>query len=199
MKKFLSVFLVVAALSLSACSSRTAASQSPAVSTNGLSPEQTVETAFKSLKNCDTQTFNKLIEYKDEKKGNVLYADNKLFGNSLNESGKKFIGLLFDKFSYKIIKTEQKNDTATVETKITNSDFSSLDIAKYSGSYNPLFAAMENNESKTVSDDIKLNLVKKDGEWKIQLGESAFSTLCGGFDPFSEISGTVSEVKGLLS
>lgn len=147
-----------------------------------LTPEQTIDTAFKALKNGTPEDFNKFINYKTEHHGIFVVADNKLFGNNLNKKSKELLTNLFSQLSYNIKDVKINENTATAKVQIINRDFSntSKEILYYHNSKNPLMEAIRNNDSNMTTIDLQIVLNKTNGIWKIEMDSSLANALCGG-------------------
>lgn len=94
--------------------------------TSGFIPKQIVKMAFDALKEADSNTFNQLVEYVEYSDGIVLYKDNKMFGNNLDNESKEYIESVFASLTYEIGDVEENGDTATVQIKIINRDLSNI-------------------------------------------------------------------------
>ena len=103
--------------------------------------------------------------------------------------------LLFDKLTWKISNILKEENTASVEVEITNKDFNqiisnytqeALKIAFSGESFtqeeqnNKLKEQLKNEEIGTKTVTTTIQLVKQDGEWKVQADESLVNALLPG-------------------
>ena len=190
-------FALVIALSFAACtginesgqaSSEKQSVSSHAVSTKNLSAPETVKTAFDALAALDVEKFNQYLHYTDEVKGGIKYKNNVLFGSKIDEEDKKFIQSMFSKFSYKIDKSEEDGNHATVSVRITNRDLSDIIPRLVSAALanpskannNNLLIDVINKTEKTTTFSIKLSLIKEGETWKITMDKALANAICGG-------------------
>jgi len=158
---------------------------------SNITPEQIVKMAFNALKEADSNTFNQLVEYEEYYNGIVLYKGNKMFGNNLGNESKEYMESVFSNLTYKIGDVTEDGDTAAVQIKISNRDFSKIneDMLNYDDSDYQLIQAIQNADNEMITIDIELLLKRTDGIWKIQIDESFQRAVSGGlFTPASEIT-----------
>ena len=150
-----------------------------------LTPIQTVNTAMAALKNSDTETFNKYIQHTAGKENMFIkHTDTKL-----SEQGKEFLQLVVADLSYQINGETINGDKATVDIKITNTDFSNiinLLIEKAMSEKRENEDARLNqmlkeaDKNKTISRETKVNLIQQADGYKIILTEADINAICGG-------------------
>ena len=87
-KFFLLLIAFVFIMSLSACGNSSDVSNETINLSSTTSPKQTIEIAFKALKDANSKEFNQVIQYNERQDGIFIYKDNKLFGNNLDGEGK---------------------------------------------------------------------------------------------------------------
>ena len=176
---------VLLSLLLSACGKSSSAVSQTMAAASDATPKQTVETALDALKRADTNVYNSLIQYVEEKDGAVVYKDNKIFGDKLDQEEKEFVTSIFEDFSYKIGDVKENGDTATVPIQITNRDLSNVwkDILRYRDADNPMTEAVKNSDHKLVTVNTEITLKKTNGAWMVQMNHTLINSLCGGFVP----------------
>ena len=150
-------------------------------------PEKTVEGMLNSLKNADFESVNKYVNY-DE----IVNASEMLQNTEMDEEAQS---LLFNKLAWKISNISKEENTASVEVEITNKDFNqiisnytqeALRIAFSGESFtqeeqnNKLKEQLKNEEIGTKTVTTTIQLVKQDGEWKVQADESLVNALLPG-------------------
>ncbi len=150
-------------------------------------PEKTVEGMLNSLKNADFESVNKYVNY-DE----IVNQSETLQNSEMDEETQS---LLFDKLTWKISNILKEENTASVEVEITNKDFNqiisnytqeALKIAFSGESFtqeeqnNKLKEQLKNEEIGTKTVTTTIQLVKQDGEWKVQADESLVNALLPG-------------------
>ena len=150
-------------------------------------PEKTVEGMLNSLKNADFESVNKYVNYED------IVNESEMLQNS--EMDEETQSLLFDKLTWKILNISKEENTASVEVEITNKDFDqiisnykqeALRIAFSGESFteedqnNKLKEQLKNEEIGTKIVTTTIQLVKQDGEWKVQADESLVNALLPG-------------------
>ena len=150
-------------------------------------PEKTVEGMLNSLKNADFESVNKYVNYED------IVNESEMLQNS--EMDEETQSLLFDKLTWKILNISKEENTASVEVEITNKDFDqiisnykqeALRIAFSGESFteedqnNKLKEQLKNEEIGTKTVTTTIQLVKQDGEWKVQADESLVNALLPG-------------------
>ena len=150
-------------------------------------PEKTVEGMLNSLKNADFESVNKYVNYED------IVNESEMLQNS--EMDEETQSLLFDKLTWKILNISKEENTASVEVEITNKNFDqiisnykqeALRIAFSGESFteedqnNKLKEQLKNEEIGTKIVTTTIQLVKQDGEWKVQADESLVNALLPG-------------------
>ena len=150
-------------------------------------PEKAVEGMLNSLKNADFESINKYINY-DE----IVDQSEMLQNTEMDEETQS---LLFDKLAWKVLNVSKKENTASVEVEITNKDFNqiitnytqeALRIAFSGESFtqeeqnNKLKEQLKNEGIGTKTETTTMQLVKQDGEWKIQPDENLINALLPG-------------------
>ena len=150
-------------------------------------PEKAVEGMLNSLKNADFESINKYINY-DE----IVDQSEMLQNTEMDEETQS---LLFDKLAWKVLNVSKKENTASVEVEITNKDFNqiitnytqeALRIAFSGESFtqeeqnNKLKEQLKNEGIGTKTVTTTIQLVKQDGEWKVQADESLINALLPG-------------------
>ena len=150
-------------------------------------PEKTVEGMLNSLKNADFTGINKYVNY-DE-----IVNESEMLQNS--EMDEETQSLLFNKLTWKILNIAKEENTASVEVEITNKDFDkiisnytqeALRIAFSGESFtqeeqnNKLKEQLKNEEIGTKTVTTTIQLIKQDGEWKVQADESLVNALLPG-------------------
>ena len=150
-------------------------------------PEKTVEGMLNSLKNADFESVNKYVNYED------IVNESEMLQNS--EMDEETQSLLFDKLTWKILNISKEENTASVEVEITNKDFDqiisnytqeALRIAFSGESFtqeeqnNKLKEQLKNEEIGTKTVTTTIQLVKQDGEWKVQADENLVNALLPG-------------------
>ena len=150
-------------------------------------PEKTVEGMLNSLKNADFESVNKYVNY------NEIVNESDMLQNS--EIDEETQSLLFNKLTWKILNIAKEENTASVEVEITNKDFDkiisnytqeALRIAFSGESFtqeeqnNKLKEQLKNEEIGTKIVTTTIQLVKQDGEWKVQADENLVNALLPG-------------------
>ena len=150
-------------------------------------PEKTVEGMLNSLKNADFTGINKYVNY------NEIVNESDMLQNS--EMDEETQSLLFNKLTWKILNIAKEENTASVEVEITNKDFDkiisnytqeALRIAFSGESFtqeeqnNKLKEQLKNEEIGTKTVTTTIQLIKQDGEWKVQADESLVNALLPG-------------------
>lgn len=150
-------------------------------------PEKSVEGMLNSLKNADFESVNKYINYEE------IVNESEMLQNS--EMDEETQSLLFDKLTWKILNISKEENTASVEVEITNKDFNqiitnytqeALRIAFSGESFtqeeqnNKLKEQLKNEGIGTKTVTTTIQLVKQDGEWKVQADESLVNALLPG-------------------
>ena len=150
-------------------------------------PEKSVEGMLNSLKNADFESVNKYVNYEE------IVNESEMLQNS--EMDEETQSLLFDKLTWKILNISKEDNTASVEVEITNKDFNqiitnytqeALRIAFSGESFtqeeqnNKLKEQLKNEGIGTKTVTTTIQLVKQDGEWKVQADESLVNALLPG-------------------
>ena len=150
-------------------------------------PEKSVEGMLNSLKNADFESVNKYVNYEE-----IVNESESLQNSEMDEETQS---LLFDKLTWKILNISKEENTASVEVEITNKDFNqiitnytqeALKIAFSGESFtqeeqnNKLKEQLKNEEIGTKTVTTTIQLVKQDGEWKVQADESLVNALLPG-------------------
>ena len=150
-------------------------------------PEKSVEGMLNSLKNADFESVNKYVNYEE------IVNESEMLQNS--EMDEETQSLLFDKLTWKILNISKEENTASVEVEITNKDFNqiitnytqeALRIAFSGESFtqeeqnNKLKEQLKNEGIGTKTVTTTIQLVKQDGEWKVQADESLVNALLPG-------------------
>ena len=150
-------------------------------------PEKSVEGMLNSLKNADFESVNKYVNYEE------IVNELEMLQNS--EMDEETQSLLFDKLTWKISNISKEENTASVEVEITNKDFNqiitnytqeALRIAFSGESFtqeeqnNKLKEQLKNEGIGTKTVTTTIQLVKQDGEWKVQADKSLVNALLPG-------------------
>ena len=150
-------------------------------------PEKSVEGMLNSLKNADFESVNKYVNYEE------IVNESEMLQNS--EMDEETQSLLFDKLTWKILNISKEENTASVEVEITNKDFNqiitnytqeALRIAFSGESFtqeeqnNKLKEQLKNEGIGTKTVTTTIQLVKQDGEWRVQADESLVNALLPG-------------------
>ena len=150
-------------------------------------PEKSVEGMLNSLKNADFESVNKYVNYEE------IVNESEMLQNS--EMDEETQSLLFDKLTWKILNISKEDNTASVEVEITNKDFNqiitnytqeALRIAFSGESFtqeeqnNKLKEQLKNEGIGTKTVTTTIQLVKQDGEWKVQADKSLVNALLPG-------------------
>lgn len=150
-------------------------------------PEKTVEGMLNSLKNADFESVNKYVNYEE------IVNESEMLQNS--EMDEETQSLLFNKLTWKTLNISKEENTASVEVEITNKDFNqiitnytqeALRIAFSGESFtqeeqnNKLKEQLKNEGIGTKTVTTTIQLVKQDGEWKVQADESLVNALLPG-------------------
>lgn len=150
-------------------------------------PEKSVEGMLNSLKNADFESVNEYVNYEE------IVNESEMLQNS--EMDEETQSLLFDKLTWKISNISKEENIASVEVEITNKDFNqiitnytqeALRIAFSGESFtqeeqnNKLKEQLKNEGIGTKTVTTTIQLVKQDGEWKVQADESLINALLPG-------------------
>lgn len=160
-----------------------------------------VKNAFEAVKALDK---DKLVEAFGTEGPSENFDD-------LDEATKTMLKLAVKNLAYNVISSEEKEETATVKTEITNTDMVKvlenaqselvLKIISYMGEHNSemptdeetnamlneiLAAYLEKDDLETVTktEDLEFSLV--DGKWQMQITADQFDTLFGGLYTFQQ-------------
>lgn len=145
-------------------------------------PEKSVDGVLNCLKNGDFAGISKYIE-------------NENYNINEDELSAEVRAELFNKLTWKIIKVNKENDTATVELEVTNKDFKTI-MANYmqtmvkqalagadeSDYENELLKELKREDISTITNTITIETVKKDGKWKAKFDENVFMSLLPGLE-----------------
>ena len=150
-------------------------------------PEKTVEGMLNSLKNADFESVNKYINYDEVVNQSEMLKD--------SEMDQETQSLLFNKLSWKIMNITKEADKASVEVEITNKDFEqiisnytqeALKIAFSGESFteeeqnNKLKEQLKNDQIQTKTVNTTIQLIKQEGNWKVQADENLVKALLPG-------------------
>ena len=150
-------------------------------------PEKTVDGMLNSLKNADFESVNKYINYDEVVNQSEMLKD--------SEMDQETQSLLFNKLSWKIMNITKEADKASVEVEITNKDFEqiisnytqeALKIAFSGESFteeeqnNKLKEQLENDQIQTKTVNTTIQLIKQEGNWKVQADENLVKALLPG-------------------
>lgn len=164
------------------------------------SPKKSVEGMLNCLKNGDFTGVSKYLNYEEVLNQVNLSEDNQM--------SQEMQVLFFNKLSWKILNVNEEKDIAKVEVEIVNKDFKTI-ISNYmqkalqsafSGGNlsdeeqtNYLMDELKSESIPTVTTTSTLEVVKKDGEWKITSNEDLLNALLPGYeDAINSINSIVS-------
>ncbi|WP_027622945.1 hypothetical protein [Clostridium lundense] len=160
-------------------------------STKNTSPKGTVEAAFDALTSLNTREFNEYIKYKDTVKNGIMFKNNVLFGDNIHGESKDYMEIIVSKLSYKILHSEEKENTATVKVQITNLDLSDIDkrieeeaLKENSKNEDNLFTSLIRSTDKMKKYDVTLSLEKSDERWKINMTKEFARAIYGDMPSF---------------
>lgn len=163
---------------------------------SGETPEQAVTNALTAVQNLDQDTAEKYFRYED-----LITSDSESEEFMEDEETVK---LMFDKLDFKIVSSSIEDDTAIVETEITNIDLTTIIIEyiqqamtvafeyAFAGDDAPSDAEMEeqmeilfiemlqDEDSKTVTTTVDIHLTKNADSWKLTIDETLQDALFGG-------------------
>ena len=140
-----------------------------------------------SLKNADFESVNKYINYDEVVNQSEMLKD--------SEMDQETQSLLFNKLSWKIMNITKEADKASVEVEITNKDFEqiisnytqeALKIAFSGESFteeeqnNKLKEQLKNDQIQTKTVNTTIQLIKQEGNWKVQADENLVKALLPG-------------------
>jgi hypothetical protein len=180
MKKIIStLLLIVLMVSLTAC--------------GGESAEKATINTIEAVKTYNKEALSKYLDY------------NKLL--NINESGndsegEEYIKNIFKNMEYKITSSKENGDTAVVSAEITNVDMSNvltlyvqeaMSIAmaqafseeaqteeEMKEQMNQLLVnIIEENKATTATNNVDINLIKVDKQWKVEIDENLQNALMG--------------------
>ena len=150
-------------------------------------PEKSLEGMLNSLKNADFVSVNKYVNY-DE----IVNVTETLQNLEVDEEAQS---LLFNKLTWKILNISKEENTASVEVEITNKDFEqiisnytqeALKIAFSGESFteeeqnNKLKEQLKNDQIQTKTVNTTIQLIKQEGNWKVQADENLVKALLPG-------------------
>ena len=150
-------------------------------------PEKTVDGMLNSLKNADFESVNKYINYDEVVNQSEMLKD--------SEMDQETQSLLFNKLSWKIMNITKEADKASIEVEITNKDFEqiisnytqeALKIAFSGESFteeeqnNKLKEQLKNDQIQTKTVNTTIQLIKQEGNWKVQADENLVKALLPG-------------------
>ena len=150
-------------------------------------PEKTVDGMLNSLKNADFESVNKYINYDEVVNQSEMLKD--------SEMDQETQSLLFNKLSWKIMNITKEADKASVEVEITNKDFEqiisnytqeALKIAFSGESFTEeeknkkLKEQLKNDQIQTKTVNTTIQLIKQEGNWKVQADENLVKALLPG-------------------
>lgn len=160
-------------------------------STKNTSPKGTVEAAFDALTSLDTREFNEYIKYEDTVRNGIMFKNNVLFGDNIDGESKDYMEIIVSKLSYKILHSEEKENTATVKVQITNLDLSDIDkrieeeaLKENSKNEDNLFTSLIRSTDKMKKYDVTLSLEKSDEGWKINMTKEFARAIYGDMPSF---------------
>lgn len=155
-------------------------------------PSKSVDGMLQALKSGNFDKVEEYVNYKE-----IMSTSSITDEEELNNDTQK---LFFDKLSWKITKTSQDGNNATVDIEITNKDFKTI-LSNYMQKVlkiaftgqNPNDQEMQNylveelnNEQVQLTTNTKtIQLEKKDGKWKVVSSEELVDTLLPGLNEFS--------------
>jgi len=191
MKKWkIGLFIILTVAVFTACASK-ATTESKTI--NDLTPEQTVQDAFDAVKQKDFDKFNQYMA-----NSSIFITEDADSYNQLTNTEKKIMNELFLNFSYEISSTKIDGSKATINVKMTNTDYSNIITDLVKQSINSTFSGDEedmdddnseelllnllseaNKSNSKVSSDLELKLNKTDTGWKIDLDSKARNVLLG--------------------
>lgn len=165
------------------------------VSCAGISetPEQAVANALTAVKDLDKETIQNYFNYGD------LIEEDSPDGEMLNDD--RVLILMFEKFSFKVLSSEEDEDSAIVKTEITNIDMKlimaeylkeafthalesifSVDDDDFDDEMEEIFInLLEREDNKMLTSTIDINLIKAEDSWKIDMNKTLQNAILGGF------------------
>ncbi|MBP1864763.1 hypothetical protein BD780_001164 [Clostridium tetanomorphum] len=160
-------------------------------SRKNMSPKETVEAMFNALTSLNIREFNEYIKYEDTVRNGIKFKNNVLFGDNIDGEGKDYMESIVSKLSYRIIHSEEKENTAKVKVQITNRDLSDIDkrleseaLNETSGDEDNLLISLIRSTNKTKNYDVTLLLEKSDSGWKIKMTKEFARAIYGGMPSF---------------
>ncbi|QIB68562.1 DUF5105 domain-containing protein [Aminipila butyrica] len=193
MKKIFSVFLVsIIAISLVGC--------------GGESPEQAVKNALGAIKNMDTKTASKYLDYEE------LMNRSEAGEAAMDADSEAMAKLMLENLEYKIVSSEVDEDSAIVKTEITNTDMSKIMADFFPQLFGLAFSGlsedqlgdktmeiftnlMNRTDNKTVTNTVDIKLSKDENSWKIDANDELTDAIFGGLLSVSEDIGSGGEDK----
>lgn len=198
-KNFLLVFIIVFSTFFMACNEQKENNNTKEWTQNttvvhsikNRSPIETVESAFGALTSLNTREFNEYIKYEDTVRNGIKFKNNVLFGDNIHGESKDYMESIVSKLSYKILHSEEKENTATVKVQITNLDLSDIDKRLEDEAFNEnsrnednLLISLIRSTDKTKEYDVTLSLEKSDERWKIKMTKEFAKAIYGGMPSF---------------
>lgn len=172
---------VIFAVLFTGCGRASKTDTPPSGNLHAATPEQSVQTLFKSLQSADASVYNQLIQYKEERHGIFIDKDNKVFGGSSpDHESKEMLKAILGKLSYSIESVKANGRTANVLVKISNRDLSKINILRYEDAANPVIEAIKNTDTPLKSATVHIALNKANNIWKISMDSKLIHALCGG-------------------
>ncbi len=160
------------------------------VACGGETPEQAVKNTFDAIKQNDSETASKYINYDDLLKAGETYEED-------DAETEEMVQLILGHFDYKIISSSEEGDQATVQAEITNIDmktimgdfvsealvlaFSGLDEETMEAQMKDKFSDLINREdSQTLTKTVEIKLAKSGSSWKIDMSDETADAIFGG-------------------
>ena len=160
------------------------------VACGGESPEQAVKNTFDAIKQNDSETASKYIDYDDLLKAGETNEED-------DAETDEMVKLILGHFDYKIISSSQEGDEATVQAEITNIDmktimgdfvsealvlaFSGLDEETMEAQMKDKFSDLINREdNQTLTKTVEIKLAKSGSSWKIDMSDETADAIFGG-------------------
>ena len=155
-------------------------------------PDKTVSGMLEAIKSWDTAAMGGFIDI------NQLYADANVASENQDQMT-DILKLITQNLSYQILNTKVDGDSAVVTVSITNTDMSAamseymLNIfaLAFSGNYateaeletaayDLLKTSIQNNKSKTVTNQVDVQLTKQDKDWVVTMSDELTDAIFGG-------------------
>lgn len=162
----------------------------------GETAEQAVQNAFNAIKVADVEAASKYIDYNkilDASSEDVLSVED-------DKKPEEATKAIFKNIEYKILESTEKEKAAIVKAEITNIDmrnvttnffsqmfalaFSGLDEKELEEKSFEIYMDLINQENKTVTKTVEINLSKENGGWKIVQNTELADALSGGLTTF---------------